>query len=317
MVSSALIGGAGQVLGGIFGGSTSRYTQQAKEMSDIQVNASNRITDYNARKQMEMWEKTNYDAQVKQMKKAGINPGLMYAKGGAGGTTQVATGSAGMPNPQYTGVTKSKGMELGMQLAERVITMKNLEADTKAKEADAAKKLADANKTKGVDTLETQSRIDLNKINLAFQDGNIQNALRLTEEEVNNKMADTKKKLAEGTLSEIDAQTRAWKNLEDVFNVISDTARMDEGIKQKWREISIAQQNANSNSKNADTGYYNYLLNVRNTKIKEFEANLRAEYPNTSSVFGRMMNDFIGLGETNENAGKLHRNINSGVNGSW
>ena len=35
----------------------------------------------------EMWEKTNYAAQIEQMKKAGLSPGLMYGQAGAGGGT--------------------------------------------------------------------------------------------------------------------------------------------------------------------------------------------------------------------------------------
>ena len=37
--------------------------------------------------QMQMWEDTNYAAQVEQLKKAGLSVGLMYGKGGAGGAT--------------------------------------------------------------------------------------------------------------------------------------------------------------------------------------------------------------------------------------
>jgi hypothetical protein len=37
--------------------------------------------------QYEMWNKTNYGAQVKHMLKAGLNPALMYGSAGQGGTT--------------------------------------------------------------------------------------------------------------------------------------------------------------------------------------------------------------------------------------
>ena len=43
-----------------------------------------------------MWDKTNYSAQVAQLKQAGLNPGLLYGMGGAGGAT---TGPGGMPMP--------------------------------------------------------------------------------------------------------------------------------------------------------------------------------------------------------------------------
>jgi hypothetical protein len=37
--------------------------------------------------QMDMWNKTNYEAQIAQMKAAGLNPALMYGMKGGGGTT--------------------------------------------------------------------------------------------------------------------------------------------------------------------------------------------------------------------------------------
>jgi len=53
--------------------------------------------------QMDLWNKTNYGAQMEHMRKAGLNPALMYGKGaGQGGTTgsqtggQAPTGSAKM-----------------------------------------------------------------------------------------------------------------------------------------------------------------------------------------------------------------------------
>ena len=52
--------------------------------------------------QMQMWEDTNFAAQVEQLKKAGLSIGLMYGKGGAGGTTTGA-GATGVsaPTPSY------------------------------------------------------------------------------------------------------------------------------------------------------------------------------------------------------------------------
>ena len=42
--------------------------------------------------QMDMWNKTNYPAQMAMLKEAGLNPALMYGMSGGGGTT---TGSQG------------------------------------------------------------------------------------------------------------------------------------------------------------------------------------------------------------------------------
>src|SRR5690606_28292737 len=43
---------------------------------------------------MKTWRETNYAEQAKELDKAGLNPGLLYGMGGAGGGT-VASGSGG------------------------------------------------------------------------------------------------------------------------------------------------------------------------------------------------------------------------------
>ena len=67
--------------------------------------------------QMQMWEDTNFAAQVEEMKKAGLSVGLMYGKGGAGGTTTGA-GAAGVSAPQApTGMGIIGGSQLATQIA--------------------------------------------------------------------------------------------------------------------------------------------------------------------------------------------------------
>ena len=83
---------------------------------------------------------------------------------------------------------------------------------------------------------------------------------------------------------------------------------MSNEIKQKWQEVSIARQNANTNSKNADTEYKKYLNEKANTKIKEFDADLKAEYPGLWNTVGKILNDFIGLGD-DDKGDKLYRTV--------
>jgi hypothetical protein len=88
--------------------------------------------------QFQQWLRTNYPAQVEQMKKAGLNVGLMYGMKGGGGTTtgsqgggSAAGGSAGL------GMAPQRRKE--MQLAEMMmgLQMDKLKADTKLVEAQA------------------------------------------------------------------------------------------------------------------------------------------------------------------------------------
>lgn len=77
---------------------------------------------------MDMWEKTNYGAQKAQLNKAGLNPGLLYGQGGAGGTTGSASA---MPD---SGAKGGGGMDIaGMaQLKLLEAQAEKLKAETRA-----------------------------------------------------------------------------------------------------------------------------------------------------------------------------------------
>jgi len=89
--------------------------------------------------QMDMWNKTNYGAQVEHMKNAGLNPALMYKGAGAGGKTgSEVGGGASMGSSQQGKVMDLQNMLVGAQI-------KDLNAG-------AEKKKAEADKLSGVDT---------------------------------------------------------------------------------------------------------------------------------------------------------------------
>ena len=93
-----------------------------------------------------MWKDTSYGAQVEQMNKAGINPGLMYGMSGGGGqTTGNASGSVSGGSAPVGGgeIQAMMGMGLQMQL---------IKAQKEVLESQAEKNRADAAKTAGVDT---------------------------------------------------------------------------------------------------------------------------------------------------------------------
>jgi len=84
--------------------------------------------------QMDMWNKTNYGAQVKHMKDAGLNPALMYKGAGAGGTTgSQGGGSASMGSSQQGKVMDLQNALLGAQI-------KGLEAKANSDNASAEAK---------------------------------------------------------------------------------------------------------------------------------------------------------------------------------
>lgn len=110
-----------------------------KKTMDMQLQNQKELNEHQQQMQLDMWDKTNYKAQVDQMKKAGLNVGLMYEGGGTGGSTQSSVGGSaqGMEAPDIMGM---------------MLQAQKLKSEIKVNEASANKLNAEATKTGGVDT---------------------------------------------------------------------------------------------------------------------------------------------------------------------
>lgn len=116
-----------------------RQLRQQEKLQNLEIKGSKELTDYNAAKQLEMWKATNYPAQVEQMKLAGLNPALAYGMGGGGGVTaNVATGKTSGGQAPSGGGEILAAQAMGLQLKMQEAQIKNLEADTNLKNADAS-----------------------------------------------------------------------------------------------------------------------------------------------------------------------------------
>ncbi|AXH74908.1 MAG: DNA pilot protein [Microviridae sp.] len=114
--------------------------QRQKELMDIQNRNQQammrqqmanqmKLNEQGQQIQLDTWEKTNYPAQIKMLQSAGLNPGLLYSKGGTGGTTggqsggSASGGSASGGNVQMAqGMNPVSIMELKNQMAQIELT---------------------------------------------------------------------------------------------------------------------------------------------------------------------------------------------------
>lgn len=122
-------GEATQAAGAILGiglGAYNRNQQeiQTRRLQGIQIAGEKEMSDYNMSKQLQMWKDTSYPAQMEQLKKAGLNPGLLYGMGGAGGgvTGQTTSNVTGQQAPSNTGEAVSMagmGIQAGMMAAQQ------------------------------------------------------------------------------------------------------------------------------------------------------------------------------------------------------
>lgn len=122
----------------------------------------------------DFWDYTNTENQVRHLKNAGLNVGLMYGQNGAGGMGASGGAHQSAPDqPQGNPV----GMALQVQQLEQQRRMND--AQIALAEAQASKANEEAKKIGGVDTQEALKRIEglASQIELNLKEGNYKEAL--------------------------------------------------------------------------------------------------------------------------------------------
>jgi len=125
-------GGASQLLG-MFGGHQAerRNYRNNRNLMGLQNQYQRGLNQQGHDLQMDMWNKTNYGAQVGHMKDAGLNPALMYKGAGPGGTTgSQGGGSASMGSSQQGKVMDLSNALVGAQIGKLQAETKNLNQGT-------------------------------------------------------------------------------------------------------------------------------------------------------------------------------------------
>lgn len=182
----------------------------------------------------EMWEKTNYAAQINQMKKANLSPALMYGQAGAGGGTVSGAQGQGTSQPTDRSIEmKLKGQEMGLQLA-------NLASQIKLNESQAKKNEAEAEKTAGVDTELTKTSIE----NLISQTKNEKdrNVLIWADKRFKEAAADMQEasaKLASGETAKIGYEIQNIMKSIDKMELEMKGIQADNELKQRTMESKV------------------------------------------------------------------------------
>lgn len=183
--AASAAGSVAQGLGSIFtiGEQRRAATKQFERQKELQEHAKE--------SQMDIWNRTNYEAQVEHMKAAGLNPALMYGMGGGTGGT---TGSVGTGQAAQQDV-----MDIGAAVAQNRLTqaqVENLEAQTE-------KTKAEKDKIAGVDTEKTVAETGLTNVQAEIAKINAEIAGRTKEEAINYIKDSADKMLAETVQAQI------------------------------------------------------------------------------------------------------------------
>lgn len=147
-LASAGVDVAKGVVGGLLGkigqkAQDARQVKQQAKLNRLSIEGNKEMSEFERQQQMKMWEDTNYSAQKEQLEKAGLNAGLLYGMGGAGGASvgggsgmSINSGTAGDPNA-------GQANQIGMAMMGAQLDM--MKANTE-------KTKAETEKISGVDT---------------------------------------------------------------------------------------------------------------------------------------------------------------------
>ena len=138
-----------------------RQLKQQQQLTNMQYAANYALMNESYKQQLNMWNKTNYPAQIQQMIKAGLNPALMYGHAGGGGTT--GSGGASVGGGQASDTASMQ--RANSQYTIDGMSMMKLASEIKLNEAQAKKLNAEANYTSGAQTVTAETQAELNKIN--------------------------------------------------------------------------------------------------------------------------------------------------------
>lgn len=264
-----------------------RQLRQQDKLLYQQQGYNKEMTEFNRMQQMKMWEDTNYSAQMEQLRKAGLNPGLLYGMGGGGGqSSNINTGQVGGAHAPVGGGEVGMGMQLGLQTAMQAAQIENLKANTK-------KTNVEADKTAGVDTELTKTQTaslsqgikneQIRESILKWEDNLKRIESNIAEQTSGDRMgmivslADQAAIMSEMMIRDNDiAQETKQSKIDEIkarsIGAIIQNDATAQSILQKWKELELKGQEIN---------------------IKAFEAQLKAEYPGVFNVVGGAINGVI------------------------
>lgn len=260
---------------GIFGaisniGAAKRQHKRTKELMDISQRNQMALNNQQYDNSKKFWDETNYDDQVREMEKTGLNVGMMYGGGGQGGqTTGMSGGSAA--SAQGAADIPMDG-RMGMDIASQI-------ANIEVMKASADKMKAEAENLRGADRDKTVAGTELTKMQTENQKiiNNVQG--QTIEQQIDGIKANADKAQSEARSAlvgaNVDEKTQSSKE-EEIRNSAIASA-LEAAVKQTGIDVGQAQ-------------IKNWAEQI---KIGKFNANREAEMVGMDKVKGSMLNKAI------------------------
>lgn len=219
-----------------------RQLRQQDKLNRQQLGIDLQKMEAQKKNQLEIWEATGYQGQMRQLNEAGLNPGLLYGMGSGGGQSM----GAGAP-----GVGAAKAPIGGAE----ILSMQLMGAQKELIQAQTAKTEAEATKISGVDTEIATAEARIKKLEGQLKYDTYEAIYGKAIAEWGNLEAELQKKKAEGTIAEGTVDTEIQRRQGEVLGILltnelkqeqinlteAQTKAMIETIAQKWKEIDIKQ----------------------------------------------------------------------------
>lgn len=295
---------AGAVLGFIGDQYTAGQNQDfANRQGDKQYKRQRELNQQGKDLALQMWNDTNYSAQMMQAEKAGLNKNLLYGGSGGGGVT-ASTGSGGSA-PSVQSQNSNSGFSAGIGQMSQLGMMKaqqdlmeaqkdNVEANTNKTNIEASnieepivagvsKTLAERDKVKA-DTTGQEITNEVTGETKEEEKQRIKAEANKTTGEARSAMVkgdiDTstrpevimymKGQVVGQKLEQALTEARTGASLQEVQNMKQAVRKMQAEISQGWEKLSQSE---------------------REVQIKKMEAELKSMYPNLGEVWGGKMNE--------------------------
>ena len=176
-------GVAGGVAGAFMGiGQAQRQYHRQKKLNVQQYGHQRMLNQQGHDLQMDMWNKTNYKAQMEHMKAAGLNPALMYGSAGQGGQT----GSQGGGSAQGGSAAQETAMDISnMAMIGKQLELLEAQKGKTEEEGRLAGEKADA--VGGYEKTESGQRVEESGQRVLESKENIKN-LAVARDEMNSRI---------------------------------------------------------------------------------------------------------------------------------